>query len=603
MYTNHAPLTSGTSNLPYQFVQHPPSYQHQNYYIPPNLMYTNDYRSTHPMSGMDLQHLNHVDSHPCVPSTTQGDKISVMDSVVTNGATDLLDFSTVKTPSSVHTTTAGVTYPTASTLNTATSSIFTAQKPVPTSSSNGDSSNKNEDVIKVTLENACLAFTRSEMMRNDQSTVIDTVSKNFSLEEIKASRELLYRNTGTRSYKYVGPHDPATTSQKSAHCVTSIVNKLKELDLQNKKYQLKFLCSAEDLFRLLNFSSANSGNIAEHRMSMLENEMRDIKSKLNNANLPAPHVPSQIKGNQSMWPSLGEPASRINLLKHMSSASNASVSSPNKRRRVDETSDNNVRTPKPVLKGRPPRSGLRGAESHSIFLFNFDEEATEKDVWDYFHEQKVSVINVRFRCHPESAVKRFIMRIKNKEDFDKVVLSLPEFTGCRWYDPENRPNPNDRPKGYFNNGMLITGPGLRVKSSLQISSAIPVMSASAAAITPKVGSQASDMIMDHTSVITTKTNLENSIPIVTSSQHTASPVVTSASTNTSASTASAIISLRDSIKPLNSTTYSSAGASYPPVTVSNRFSVLQTPKFQVGGQVSLSNEDAKGDSSETPITS
>ena len=54
------------------------------------------------------------------------------------------------------------------------------------------------------------------------------------------------------------------------------------------------------------------------------------------------------------------------------------------------------------------------------------------------------------------------MTIRNKENFKNVVLALPEFTGCRWYNPEIPPNPQEKPKGYYNNGRRITGPDVHL---------------------------------------------------------------------------------------------------------------------------------------------
>ena len=64
------------------------------------------------------------------------------------------------------------------------------------------------------------------------------------------------------------------------------------------------------------------------------------------------------------------------------------------------------------------------------------------------------------------------MKIKVKDDFEKVVLALPEFTGCRVYDPMQRPDPANRPKGFFNNGTRILGPGVSFPSKPQGAAAV-----------------------------------------------------------------------------------------------------------------------------------
>ena len=64
------------------------------------------------------------------------------------------------------------------------------------------------------------------------------VSKNFSLDEMKVSREMLFRKTGTIAYRYAGPNEPATSQDKSTHLATSIVMKIKELDRVNNLFKI-----------------------------------------------------------------------------------------------------------------------------------------------------------------------------------------------------------------------------------------------------------------------------------------------------------------------------------------------------------------------------
>ena len=266
---------------------------------------------------------------------TQGQKIAVTDSVVNTGSIELLDFSAVSMPSTTpnvnttHSTTTSVTKP-----SVTTTSTYTVLTSVPSSvsSSNTQGNKSDPKPVSVSIENACLAYIRSATLRNDSQSVITMVSKNFSLDEMKVSREMLFRKTGTLSYRYVGPHEPATSQDKSTHLATSIVTKIKELDRVNNLFKINYLCTAEDLFRLMNISSVNAvNNSLEQRMSALEREMREIKSNVK-------PVSSQNKVNQSVWPSVGEASNRLNLIKQMSSKATESVSSPNKRRRVEESS-------------------------------------------------------------------------------------------------------------------------------------------------------------------------------------------------------------------------------------------------------------------------
>ena len=80
------------------------------------------------------------------------------------------------------------------------------------------------------IVNTVLSFLKSESFRKDKHSVIASVVKFFSLEEIMDCREELYRKTGCKRYQYRPPADPASTNEKSTHCVSSIISKCIELE-------------------------------------------------------------------------------------------------------------------------------------------------------------------------------------------------------------------------------------------------------------------------------------------------------------------------------------------------------------------------------------
>ena len=94
--------------------------------------------------------------------------------------------------------------------------------------------------IDINIVNGTLCFINSQLQRLDQDSVIKSISKNFSLEEIKAARELLFKSTGTKAYNYRPPNEPCTLSDKSSHCVASIIHKIKDLDNGESKYRVFF---------------------------------------------------------------------------------------------------------------------------------------------------------------------------------------------------------------------------------------------------------------------------------------------------------------------------------------------------------------------------
>ena len=100
-------------------------------------------------------------------------------------------------------------------------------------STNNQVSNQ-ESKTELFIENPVLTYIRSQMFRLSQAEVISLTSANFGFDELKVAREALFRKSGTRTYKYVGPNDPATQVEKSNHCCAGIISKLQ--DLQKRVY-------------------------------------------------------------------------------------------------------------------------------------------------------------------------------------------------------------------------------------------------------------------------------------------------------------------------------------------------------------------------------
>ena len=428
----------------------------------------------------------------------------------------------------------------------------------------------------VTIENPCLAFIRSELFRVPQGDVIDSAVVSFGIDELKQAREILYKKTGTIKYTYHGPHDPATSHQKSSHCVANIINKIVDLDRNNSQFDMKYVCAASDLHRLMNLNNFKTDSAKfDHRLSQVENELKSLRSSFQSKN-PAPANPvawpsvgSASNVRPSHQPGIGISSSRMQLINTMSSSS--AVSSPNKRRRTDASQLENMHGARSqmngsnshsTLKGKPPnKANLKGAELHEVFLFNFDEDSTTEAVLKHFQSHDVSVKGVRFRCHPDSAVKKFVMKIQRKDDFEKVINALPAYTGCRWYDPFHRPTPGDRPQGFYNNGRSITGPRLQLVNSVQV--------------TPHRSAEPSSPHPDHLS------RMDDSF---------GSPPKSSPRANSSGRSPppAAGHMVSNMIKPI---TASSGEATTPVVTTHNRFTPLEgapgSPNFNIGGPISI----------------
>ena len=286
--------------------------------------------------------------------------------------------------------------------------------------------------------NTVLAFIKSELLRFDQKAIIEKVSTNFTLEEIMEARKSLYRSTGSKKYVYRPPADPATTHEKANHCVASIISKITQLE--KAAFKFKIVCDAEELFRLLHLhTNNNSENDHENRIAALERKMINLEKKSQPITFQPPittfpHLPQIPRNNRSFADKASKPP-------------NPKTPASAKRLRTAEQDKDNWTT----VNGRNNRSHrsssffegknentesnneLRGHENHEVFLFNYCNSATEEAVRSHFEKNGVSVINVMQKSRPEYEVKSYVMRIKQKDDFDKIVKCLPYRTRARWF--------------------------------------------------------------------------------------------------------------------------------------------------------------------------
>ena len=179
-------------------------------------------------------------------------------------------------------------------------------------------------VTEVKVENAFLAFLRSELLRVDKRSAISNVIEKFGFDEMLAARKLLFTSTGTKTYRYVGLNDPSTTHQRSYHCAASIITKMEELSQGDSKYLVSYLCTSEDLFRLLKISNRSfESNDIEERLARVESDMRSMKVQ---------------SSTQSQWPVVGSgnASSRVDLVRQMNQNNMNLSRSPSKKRRLED---------------------------------------------------------------------------------------------------------------------------------------------------------------------------------------------------------------------------------------------------------------------------
>ena len=182
----------------------------------------------------------------------------------------------------------------------------------------------------VTIENTCLSYIRSQLLRLDQAEVISSTCTHFVWDEIRAARELLSRSTGQPLYKYQGPHD---TNLRPKQCVASIIGKIQ--DLYKDKQPVNYVNSATDLFRLASMLVKPGGmekstdyNSVDMRLHRIEMDLKYLKTSSLNQNPAAIPAPRFKPGSNT--------TNRQNLLKTLSSPSPSSMDSPSKRLRSGE---------------------------------------------------------------------------------------------------------------------------------------------------------------------------------------------------------------------------------------------------------------------------
>lgn len=440
----------------------------------------------------------------------------------------------------------------------------------------------------VSIVNSCLCFIRSQLYRLTNEEVIKSTTVNFGLQELKEARESLFRNTGTKNYKYMGPKNPSTQNDNSKFCVASIIAKIEELGKSG--IVLKFVSSAEDLFRLSNMMSLRSSSeISEETSRKIQNLEKDVnylKSLPHNMNPAAIPMPKLIYQNnrQSLinsleFPALKTPTRSIPQIPNK-------VNSPSKRRRMSVTDKptnsplanensqawktiskkRNRPEPEHVPKGRPPPE----SKSHEVFLFRYMEEETPSTILRYFKDVGVtSAHHVRYCCSPYSKSKNFVMKFKDINQFKLIVRNLPDFTGCRPYTADPPADIENRPRGYFNRGGRISGPDVEEllcdgdeedsaemdTSAIQTSSDLSVSTSTSAQSTANSGSFTRDTVAAAISESLSSIQTGGASDSSTNPASTTVSIVTAtsaSSTTTTSSASSPVSSVLDSIKPLDS---------------------------------------------------
>ena len=332
------------------------------------------------------------------------------------------------------------------------SQISSVSQSPPSTSPAHDGSSEAEGILTedVVIVNTVLSYMQSQLHRVDRNAVIELTAKHFTLEEIKDARKCLYFKTGCKKYTYKGVNNPSTTQQQVMHCIASIIAKMDQLKKMNTN--ITYSCSAEELFKVSNFmmvkdvsSDLSPDNTVEDRLKSLEKRMSSLENKGSSYANKIDFPPLNIQQANNSGSSGSRPNFFSDRVKQVRPATPGSL----KRQRTEERASNNwipvskknTRSHKPTFWGQvkaDQSSNLCGVQLHDVFLFNYDPESTEEQVKEHFTNKGVRVHSVKQKSHPAADAKSFLMRIKNKEDFDVIINNVPYATAARWWERNRR---------------------------------------------------------------------------------------------------------------------------------------------------------------------
>ena len=454
--------------------------------------------------------------------------------------------------------------------------------------------------LTTVITNACLSFIKSEMNRKNEFHIIETTTQNFSYEELKEARKVLFVSSDQpKKYMYRQLPDPASNKEKAAHCTNSMIIKLKELESSSSTLQIA--CLAEDLYRLSQIRNSTISNV-ELRLAELETDMKEMKAFKNQSAQQmstSNHIQSAPLYNEALHSKNQAPSGNINrysLLKEVTSNERQRSSSINKRNRsTDELPWNKIDRKRPKTQSfwnhtasAAPCTELLGCDFPEVFLMGYNYKATPEVVKKHFMSHKIKVIRVTLRTRPENPTKSFVMKIENKDDFEKITQVLPYKTGARWYESGNF-DFQTRPRAYYN--KTACSPAFLLDSHhIATESDSPSNSAYKTPSRFSVFSPASTPTLRPATRNTPSSSVANSCTVPSRTQSNINAATTVTRTVTSM------------ITPLTSTHTDSLPNPSVPVSVPTTTCTDSLPVFQVGAPLSHIGDEMLSSSSLTATT-
>ena len=365
------------------------------------------------------------------------------------------------------------------------------------------------------IVNSCLAFIHSYLSSRDKFFIRERVCNIFSLEQIKAAREILYKTLDPQNkYNYNGPRSKSASDRDRINdAYEGIYSKMMKIDADNSvpifsvpSTELHGLMSLQEQQESTHASCDTKFKHMEERLTELAATFNNYVSIVSSGN-QRPTFPARNIGKSSI-----PPATRNRLLSNASKRSASEVSDEETSVPEDVNSENddafvlprkqyrkkarrnsngnsstgqntNVRensnkgplysqvaqkmTKLPATKGTVKSSSSFRAAVPDIFLFNCHVKCTTQDVEEFFNPYGINIRKVEKKSHELSARSSFKLSPETKDDYDKILCAefLPDEICARKYIFRRGRINTDRKEQFQNNGSSLSEPKLSTVTS------------------------------------------------------------------------------------------------------------------------------------------
>ena len=327
------------------------------------------------------------------------------------------------------------------------------------------------------IVNSCLAYIHGQLSSRDKLHIREKVCSNFSLEQVKAAREILFTTLDPNArYTYRGPSaKSASEREKIFDAYEGIYNKMVKLDSDNSTPV--FSVPSTELIDLMSLhDSSQSRHIScEDKFKKMEDRFMELHATFNNFTkiITSTNPLPSVKG-KSISKSI-PPATRDRLMSNASKRSASDVSDEEivpddvasgdddafilprrqyrKKARMNSNNSTNQQKSKsenpvpsysqmtqkmaklPATKGTVKTAATFRAAVPDIFLFNCHVKCTSKDIAEYFGPFDIKIRKIERKSHELSARSSFKISPETKDDYDKILSAefLPEEVCARKY--------------------------------------------------------------------------------------------------------------------------------------------------------------------------